>query len=250
VTIRLVVADDDDDYRLLLRLGLEGDEGVQIVGEVAKGADLAPLVVAERPDLVLIDRSLPGVVDALADLRRQAPDARLVLTSSLPPSRLAPEVAATGAVGSLAKDVPVRHLPDAIRELSALVAAADRALHSATSALPRDLASVRASRAVAREALEGWVDAEVSETAVLLMSELVTNGVRHAGSDVRIRVAVGADVVRVEVADRSPDLPVRRDPEPTEIGGRGMGLVDALSVRWGVQPQRTGKVVWFELPRR
>ncbi len=92
-----------------------------------------------------------------------------------------------------------------------------------------------------------------SPDVALLVSELVTNGVRHAGAGpdapVRLAVQVEEDRIRVEVSDNGQGfdhgpLP----PDPGRAGGWGLRLVDALSERWGVE--RDGKtVVWFEVQR-
>jgi two-component sensor histidine kinase len=81
---------------------------------------------------------------------------------------------------------------------------------------------------------------------VLLVSELVTNAVVHAACDVRLRVTAGSPV-RVEVHDENPEPPRARAREPLEVGGFGLVIVESVASRWGVEPQPTGKVVWFEL---
>jgi DNA-binding NarL/FixJ family response regulator len=249
VSLRLVVADDDDDYRLLVRLALEGEPDLEIVADVATSEELAVSVSADV-DVVLLDASMPGAVEAVPAVQARHPAVRFVVTSSLPVGHVADSVARVGAVGSLAKDIPLARLPDAIRELGKLVDVAELALHSKARTLPGVPASARASRQVLAAALDGWCDAEVQDAAALLVSELVTNGVRHAGTDVEMRIAVGASTVRVEIGDRNPDVPIMRTPQPTDVGGRGMRIVDELSLRWGIQARRTGKSVWFELPRR
>jgi CheY-like chemotaxis protein len=249
VTLRVVVADDDDDYRLLVRLALDDQPDLTVVGEAASTPQLADLM-AGPVDLVLLDASLPGALEAAPGLRRSAPMTRLVLTSSLPAGHIADATARAGAVGSLAKDIPLARLPDALRELGALVDAAELALQSESATLPGVPASARASRQVLAGILDGWCGDDVRDAAALLISELVTNGVRHAGTDVGVRISVGAHTVRVEIDDQNPVVPVMRSPAPTDIGGRGMRIVDDLALRWGVQARRTGKSVWFELPRR
>jgi anti-sigma regulatory factor (Ser/Thr protein kinase) len=93
------------------------------------------------------------------------------------------------------------------------------------------------------------------EVAVLLVSEVFGNSVRHSGSGapgetVTVAVIAGAGVVRVEVTDRAgegtPELrPVDRDAE----GGRGLQFVAGLAARWGWRRRRGGRLVtWFELP--
>jgi DNA-binding NarL/FixJ family response regulator len=249
VSLHLVVADDDPDYRRLVALALEGQADLEIVGEAATAAELADQVGPDV-DLVLLDASMPGAVEAVPALQEAHPSVRFVVVSSLPAGHVADAVARVRAVGSLAKDIPLSRLPDAIKDLGALVDAVELALHSEERTLPGVPASARTSRQVLAAALDGWCDAEVQDAAALMISELVTNGIRHAGSDVRVRIAVGARTVRVEIGDQSPDVPVMRTPQPTDIGGRGMRIVDELSLRWGIEARRTGKSVWFELPRR
>lgn len=92
------------------------------------------------------------------------------------------------------------------------------------------------------------VDAS-SDTVLLLVSELVSNAVVHAGTACTLRLSLEG-CVRVEVRDGSdalPDLPTGSDPLATS--GRGLHLVRALSTTCGVQPlPGGGKQVWFELP--
>jgi anti-sigma regulatory factor (Ser/Thr protein kinase) len=122
--------------------------------------------------------------------------------------------------------------------------------------LPNDPESAGRARQTARRALEeaGLPDDHV-ERATLLVSELVTNAIVHAGSDIRIRVCA-RPVTRVEVEDRSPWLPDPPPPEPVpaavdelESGGLGLTIVERLASRWGADrhPDGDGKVVWFEL---
>jgi anti-sigma regulatory factor (Ser/Thr protein kinase) len=88
-----------------------------------------------------------------------------------------------------------------------------------------------------------------SDVAQLLVSELVTNAVRHAGGDgVLVRATLQADLLRVEVHDSSPSVPGPVSPAPESAeGGRGLLLVDALADRWGVEQVTAGKRTWFEL---
>jgi hypothetical protein len=83
----------------------------------------------------------------------------------------------------------------------------------------------------------------------LLTSELVTNGVLHARTDLTYGIAVTPDVVLVGVGDGSSSLPTRpTGPEPTS--GRGMHLLVSLAHQWGVHVGEGGKVVWFTIARR
>jgi anti-sigma regulatory factor (Ser/Thr protein kinase) len=84
----------------------------------------------------------------------------------------------------------------------------------------------------------------------LCVTELVANVIRHVGegTPVRVRVARAAGRTRVEVAD--PDsraLPVLRHASDEDESGRGLALLDAVALRWGVEQGVTGKTVWCEL---
>jgi CBS domain-containing protein len=81
--------------------------------------------------------------------------------------------------------------------------------------------------------------------AALVLGELVTNAVLHAGTPVDVLVGLRENVLRVAVADRSDVEISRRAATDDEENGRGLALVDALAQRWGVFPRRFGgKVVW------
>lgn len=86
------------------------------------------------------------------------------------------------------------------------------------------------------------------DDAKLLVSELVTNAIRHARSPVQVTVRDHGGRLRVEVADESVRPLVYR--EGLQEGGRGLLLLDALADRWGVDHHSHGKTVWFELARR
>jgi anti-sigma regulatory factor (Ser/Thr protein kinase) len=91
------------------------------------------------------------------------------------------------------------------------------------------------------------------DDAVLLVSELFANSLRHSGSGVSgetvtVAVRIGDGMVRVEVTDRAgPGTPKLRPASRDAEGGRGLQLVAALAVRWGSR-RRGGRIVtWFEL---
>jgi anti-sigma regulatory factor (Ser/Thr protein kinase) len=90
---------------------------------------------------------------------------------------------------------------------------------------------------------------DVRDTAELLTSELVTNALLHAGTDLTVHVlsAGSGSVVRVAVDDGSAVAPALRDPDAGALGGRGLPLVASLATRWGWEPLPVGKRVWFEV---
>lgn len=117
--------------------------------------------------------------------------------------------------------------------------------------LPHTTDSVpRARRTIAAFLEPSDVPVTVVDDLLLLVSELVTNAVVHAGSPAVVRLDADVERIKVAVADHDTDrVPALVDGDPLASSGRGVLLVDRLAARWGVEPQREGKVVWFELPR-
>jgi anti-sigma regulatory factor (Ser/Thr protein kinase) len=106
--------------------------------------------------------------------------------------------------------------------------------------------SVGETRRFVAEALTG-APPEVIELAELMVSELATNCVRHAGGAFDVAVSRNADRIRIAVTDRAKGEPVLRSPGPSDPTGRGLRIVEALSSEWGVEHARSGKTVWFTL---
>ncbi|PRY14182.1 anti-sigma regulatory factor (Ser/Thr protein kinase) [Kineococcus rhizosphaerae] len=116
--------------------------------------------------------------------------------------------------------------------------------------LERSRRAASQARSFVRErCLEAGVAEGVCDSAVLMVSELVTNAVEHARSRVELAVAVSPRDVHVEVGDHNAALPAVRHPDTGAVHGRGMAIVDALASAWGVRPAGRGKTVWFDLPR-
>ncbi|MCU1486957.1 MAG: hypothetical protein JWN67_3703 [Actinomycetia bacterium] len=113
--------------------------------------------------------------------------------------------------------------------------------------LPGTVASVPVARHFTIEALHALGQDGADEVAELLVSEVATNAVVHAGSPMRVSVWCHEGRPRVEVRDDDPTPPHEVVPDPMACGGRGMMLVDALSSAWGVNRSALGKTIWFEL---
>jgi anti-sigma regulatory factor (Ser/Thr protein kinase) len=111
------------------------------------------------------------------------------------------------------------------------------------------VSSPREARLVVETVLRDQCEHAV-EIAQLLVSELVTNSMLHAGtSDVLLEVSLGPGRATLAVFDRSTMLPVvRHHTGPEAIGGKGLLLVERLAHAWGVAVGDEGKKVWVELP--
>lgn len=107
-----------------------------------------------------------------------------------------------------------------------------------------------ARRAMRRAAVLWKLDRDTTETALLLVSELTTNAIRHGAPPVRMALRLDEDRLRVEVTDSSPALPQLGHPGPDQTNGRGLQIVQQLAAKWGARAlPRVGKTVWFDLLR-
>jgi anti-sigma regulatory factor (Ser/Thr protein kinase) len=110
-------------------------------------------------------------------------------------------------------------------------------------------AGARARRALSR--LRADIDPPLMETLRLLVTELVSNSVRHARSEtVVLRIVVGRSAVLTEVTDEGPGFDPSKTEKPgTNDSGWGLFLVERLAHRWGVARDDDATRVWFELLR-
>jgi len=114
--------------------------------------------------------------------------------------------------------------------------------------LSPDPSSARAARQFVDGALRA--DDDVTELAVLLVSELASNVIQHAGTQFEVSVSVDAARIRIDVADEDARLPTLKDYVAKSVSGRGLHMIAASAARWGFESTSTGKVVWFELERK
>lgn len=120
--------------------------------------------------------------------------------------------------------------------------------------LPRHARSVGRARALFREQAASWeLRQDVTDTAELLLSELMTNAYRHAkvppGREIWARCILAEDRLRVTVTDADATPPTPATACPDDASGRGLALVVALADDWGAQGRACGigKEVWFEV---
>ncbi|MER7517083.1 SpoIIE family protein phosphatase [Streptomyces sp. NPDC126499] len=134
------------------------------------------------------------------------------------------------------------------RQGTAVRQAPRRTMMTVAQAEPERIA---AAREQVRQLLHDWSDADQVDSAVLMVSEMVTNVLVHTDGDALLvaEVACLQDTrrLRVEVADTSDDLPHKRHPGEMASSGRGLLLMEMLAHTWGVDPRGDGKAIWFEL---
>ncbi|MGW2419435.1 sodium/proline symporter PutP [Streptomyces sp. NPDC001709] len=122
------------------------------------------------------------------------------------------------------------------------VLAADRV---ATWDLPSDPAAVAHARTLAVQQLTEWGIADLTFTTELIVSELVTNAIRHATGPICLRLIRDRALI-CEVSDASSTSPRLRHARTTDEGGRGLLIVAQLAHRWGTRYTTTGKIIWTE----
>lgn len=120
-------------------------------------------------------------------------------------------------------------------------------------ALPGDPRGAELARHTTKEALASWRLEDLADTAVLLVSELVTNAVVHARacrSPIALILESQRGWLRIEVHDADPRWGQQCRPGELPESGFGLLLVDALASKWGMDETETGKAVWAELETR
>ncbi|MGW8885652.1 SpoIIE family protein phosphatase [Streptomyces sp. NPDC055749] len=121
------------------------------------------------------------------------------------------------------------------------------AADTVTWSFPADLAAVSLARKAVTGHLASWGLDDLVFSTELIVSELVTNAIRHANSGVTLRL-IRDRVLVCEVSDASNTQPRLRHARTTDEGGRGLFLVAQLSSRWGSRYGVSGKTIWTEQP--
>lgn len=202
------------------------------------------LALAEDPSAVVCD--LTGVSDG------SDADARVLLTTMAQRVRDWPAVplalpCPNGALRQRLRDQPLSEhvlLRATVRQAMAAVGRSTAPTTARLELAPHVTASRVARDFVSRTCLD-WGIAQAIASACLVVSELVTNGLRHAATDMDLTLAWHGGLLRLALRDRSSQpLPDPR-PDPDSVDGRGLALVAACSRAWGVLPTADGgKVVW------
>jgi anti-sigma regulatory factor (Ser/Thr protein kinase) len=106
------------------------------------------------------------------------------------------------------------------------------------------------ARAFTQETLAQWSLADLTDDALLVVGELVSNAVLHATGPITLVLDLREQGVCVEVIDDSPAMPSTRTLSDTRTNGRGLAIVAAVAREWGVQRLSTGgKSVWAAINR-
>lgn len=115
--IRVVIVDDTPDVRLLLRMQLEVQPGIEVVGEADNGLDAVRVASLARPDVMVLDMMMPGLtgIEALPRIRQVAPETRVIMFSSRIASNVEAAALQAGAAAYIEKTAPISSVIDAVR---------------------------------------------------------------------------------------------------------------------------------------
>jgi DNA-binding NarL/FixJ family response regulator len=119
--IRVLVCDDVEAYRALMRYTLPEDPGIEVIGEAANGKAAIERAAELQPDVVLLDLTMPLLdgIDAIPQVLERAPGARVVALSGWGADRMADAALAQGAVAYVEKTDDVQAVRDAVRAAAA-----------------------------------------------------------------------------------------------------------------------------------
>jgi CheY-like chemotaxis protein/anti-sigma regulatory factor (Ser/Thr protein kinase) len=240
---RVLLVDDVDDVRLLLRTALRRNGNVEVVAEARDGAEALAAAVEHRPDVIVLDLGLPDLsASEIVQRLRERCDAKIIVFTGM-------DVGVGGGFteqveGFVRKDGDLRFLVDMLEALDVTSAS------TAALALRMDPAAAAMARAFVTERCLEWHCGPAIDAANLIVSELVTNAVLHGMSHPQLMLVHEGGSLRIEVADASAASPEPRVPDDDDEHGRGLLLVAAFSAAWGVQTTASGKRIWAQVPCR
>ncbi|MFJ6573402.1 SpoIIE family protein phosphatase [Streptomyces sp. NPDC091292] len=224
------------------------DGTVAFVDDLAPGPPLGvgglPFEAVERelPEGTLLALYTDGLVESRT---RDIDEGRAHLARAL---KEAPGDSLDGICQSVLHDlVPVA---GGVRDDVALLLARTRALDASRVRdwdIPADPAAVAVARSEVAEQLARWGGDDLVFTTELIVSELVTNAVRHGSPPIRLRLIHDGTLI-CEVSDASNTSPHLRRARAYDEGGRGLLLVAQIAQRWGCRHHMVGKTIWAEQP--
>jgi DNA-binding NarL/FixJ family response regulator len=225
----------------MVRTALRVRGGFDVLGQARSGLHAIDLARRLRPDVVVLDLGLPDLAgqEVLTRIRQVSAGTQVVvLSASAPDDQVWFEERTAGYV---LKDQELDHLLDILENLGRRPGDLRRL------ALPHHPEAAGRARAWVRSALLDWGLEQLTEDALVVVSELVGNAVTHAASESEVSVSRGDGSVRIEVADRGSGTPEPQQPDDLAEGGRGLVLIGVLSSAWGIEDLPDGKRVWAEL---
>lgn len=242
MNVTVLLVDDVAELRAIVRAALELRGGFEVVAEAADGAAAMAEASRHHPDVVVLDWGLPDLAghEVISAIHARSPESGIVVYSG----------SVTGDASSIASRVEgyVRKDQDIAYLVELLADLGRRRQKTAVVLLPPGLEHVADAREFVRQQCRAWGVNAVVDEAALVVSELVTNAFVHAGSEAELRLTLAEQCLRIEVTDSGPGMPDPKSPPLASERGRGLLLVSACCMAWGVEARGEGKkAVWAEL---
>ena len=214
---------------------LDGERFEAVIGsQVQALADVGPLAAyGEMVALLWDEGQVSGAVELETMWNRLAEQIPFSLLCAYP-------------LASVGDDDHIAQLHAVCHEHTHVVGSVDDRGRGVSSQRFEGTAGVTAARHFVDDALAAAGLHRITDEVAIVVTELTTNAVLHAGTPFTVTVLIQQDTVRLAVRDHSTAFPQPRQPTPTSLGGRGLGLVGAVA-RWGVEAVAGGKTVWAEL---
>lgn len=204
--------------------------------------------LAHQPTAILVDASTLTIRQDLNVTAFIAAARHAAAWPGVPIVICAPNAGLRTALARLGVDLHVTVCADMERGRAA--AARQELPPQVRERFPQMPSSVRAARAMATEACLRWQLPGLAEAAALVVSELVTNAVRHAQTPIELTINRARRYLHVAVRDYSRQPPRLIGPEGEAMpGGRGLLIVEAAASSWGYTLLPDGKVTWASLSR-
>jgi DNA-binding NarL/FixJ family response regulator len=244
VAANVLLVDDATELLPVLRQSLRLNGGFNVVAEATDAAGAIAAARRYQPDIVVLDLGLPDLSGsaALTSIREAAPTAQIVIFSGAHSADR--EALAPRADAYVGKEQEIDGL------LQQLIKIGEREHLSASLELSSEPSSISAARHFLDTLCAQWECGDILPEARIIVSELVTNAVLHAGTKCEVRVTLTSDdALRIEVTDHGHgELPVPQQPDPNALHGRGLLIVSVISSAWGIEAVRgNGNLVWSVL---
>ncbi|MFF0375083.1 ATP-binding protein [Actinoplanes missouriensis] len=251
---------DDTEQGVTVRLDAGADAAVSLLTVRGSWDDQLRLNASatlrrcftEHPDALIVD--LTGLLDPNSESAPTWVTAQHAAAALIPPVPVALCVPPDLPLADRMQGLGVgRFLPVYAKVRQARVALAGRIPGSErlTATLAPDTDAPSAARNLVSDACLSWGLASLLHPSRLVMSELVTNAVEHAGTEIHVVVTRRGSGLHLAVADGDPALPrllpstTRPRPDlPLDERGRGLRTVDQTAASWGAVPAENGKIVW------
>lgn len=236
-------------------IGLIEVQGALRLDTIPRLRAVALKVMAASPSAIVLDLASLDAVEELSvsvfptlgRMAAAAADGELILAAACPTT-----------LAVLRRSAPLYVRVFDTRDQAMAAARRAPARRRVTRQLPADPHAGRTGRRVLDDICNRWRLDALRDAALMIVTELATNAVEHAGPPIELCVTIHQQMLRIEVSDRSKALPTASDQRAGaaghSTGPHGLRLVERLASRWGVIPTAWGKTVWADLvmnlPRR